>query len=66
MADRRKAREKMSTTATLPASGDRLHMRIPPDVKDVLREMAEEDGRTISNWILHQIRVQARERGKLK
>ncbi len=49
-----------------PSTDARLHMRIPLELKDVLREMAEEDGRTISNWILHQIRVQARERGKLK
>lgn len=52
----------MSQVTAPQIAGDRLHMRIPPDVKDVLREMAEEEGRTVSNWIIKMIRDKAKER----
>jgi hypothetical protein len=43
----------------------RLHIRIPPELKGVAREMAEEDGRTVSNLVLKVLRDEAKRRGKL-
>ena len=57
------ARKNVRTVAT--SEGERLHIRIPPDLKEVARELAEEDGRTLSNWMLRLIREEVeRKRSK--
>jgi len=60
---KKRASGNVRTTAT-SETGDRLHIRIPPDFKEVLREMAEEDDRTISNLVLKVLRDEAKRRGK--
>lgn len=51
---KRPTRKNVRTVAT--SDGERLHIRIPPDLKEVAKELAEEDGRTLSNWMLRLIR----------
>jgi predicted HicB family RNase H-like nuclease len=61
---KRGAREKVSKPAA-SQEGERLNIRIPPELKEVAKELAQEEGRSVSNWILQMIRDRARERGKL-
>jgi uncharacterized protein (DUF1778 family) len=55
----------MRTMATQrDAGGERFHIRVPPDLKEVARQMAVEDGRTVSNFLLYLIREEAKRRGQ--
>lgn len=54
----------MRTTAT-QTEGERLHIRIPADLKEAAKEAAVEDGRTMSNLVLHALRELLKQRGKL-
>lgn len=62
---KRKAIPKVRTPATPKDDGERLHIRIPPELKGVAREMAAEDNRSVSNLVLTILRDEAKRRGKL-
>lgn len=61
---KREARPKVRTTDT-SSDETRLHIRIPPDLKVAAREMAKEDGRSVSNLVLKILRDEAQRRGKI-
>lgn len=46
-----------------PAS-ERLWIRITPGLKEQLQQLAEEDGRTVSNYVLHLVTQALAERAK--
>ena len=46
-----------------PAS-ERLWIRITPELKEQLQQLADEDGRTVSNLVLHLVKQALAERAK--
>lgn len=64
MARKAKATTGMRTTST-PESEERLHLRIPADLKDAARKAAAEDGRTLSNYVLQLLRERLARKGKI-
>lgn len=61
---KRSATKKVRTLAT-SQDGERLHIRIPPDLKEAARETAAEDGRSMSNFVLQVLREELKRRDKL-
>lgn len=41
-----------------------LNLRIDPDLKKAAKKLAEEDGRSLSNWVTHLIKKQVEKAGK--
>ena len=44
---------------------ERIHLRVDPETKALIAKLAEDDGRSISNYILALIAKDAKEKGKL-
>jgi hypothetical protein len=58
-------KRKVRTTATQQREEEeRFHVRVPSDLKELVRAMAAEDGRTISNFLLQLVRKEAKRRGE--
>lgn len=58
-------RRTVTTQIAAEPDGDRLHIRVPPDLKRAMKEVADDDSRTLSNWVLSVVREELRRRGKL-
>jgi uncharacterized protein (DUF1778 family) len=64
MADQPASKKRRTLATQAVSEGERLHIRIPPDLKEVARVMASEQGRTVSNFVLQLLREEAKRQGR--